>query len=98
MNGYKILADAHRKAGQEHKAALFDFLGDCTEEDICTLFDSSAFNDIAKGYLRRALLDLQDDNTITSEQAAAIRERHAGLFDEINAEQAQEIQAHLVLL
>ncbi len=98
MNGYKILADAHRKAGQEHKAALFDFLGECTQEDICTLFDSSAFNDIAKGYLRRALSDLQDDNTITREQAEAIKERHAGLFDEINAEQAQEIQGLAILL
>lgn len=87
MNGYKILADAHRKAGQEHKAALFDFLGDCTQEDICTLFDSSAFNEIAKGYLRRALSDLQDDNTINSEQAEAIRARHAGLFDEMQARQ-----------
>ena len=60
MNGYKILADAHRKAGQEHKAALFDFLGECTQEDI---------------------------NTINSEQAEAIRARHAGLFDEMQAAQ-----------
>ncbi len=87
MNGFKVLAAAHRKAGQEHKAALFDFLGDCTQEDICTLFDSSAFNEIAKGYVRRAVSDLQDDGTITSDQAEAIRARHAGLFDEMQASQ-----------
>lgn len=87
MNGYKVLADAHRKAGQEHEADLFDFLGNCTDDDICTLFDSTAFNEIAKGYLRKALSELQDDGTITSDQAEAVRARHSGLFDEMQAKQ-----------
>lgn len=87
MNGYKILADAHRKAGQEHEAELLEFIGKCTADDICFLFDSTAFNDIAKAYLRRALSDLQDDKTLTSEQAEAVRARHAGLFDEVQAKQ-----------
>lgn len=87
MNGYKVLADAHRKAGQEHEAKLFDFLGNCTDDDICTLFDSTAFNEIAKGYLRKALSELQDDGTITSDQAEAVRARHSGLFDEMQARQ-----------
>lgn len=87
MNGYKVIADAHRKAGQERKADLFDFLGNCTDDDICTLFDSTAFNEIAKAYVRRALSELQDDGTITSEQAEAVRARHSGLFDEMQAKQ-----------
>lgn len=87
MNGYKVLADAHRKAGQEHEADLLDFIGKCSLDDICFLFDSSAFNEIAKAYVRRAVSELQDDKTLTSEQAEAVRARHSGLFDEMQAKQ-----------
>lgn len=87
MNGYKLLADASRKAGQERKAVLYDFIGDCTPDDICTMFDSTAFNEIAKAYIRKALSELQDDETITSEQAEAVRARHSGLLDEMQAKQ-----------
>ena len=87
MNGYKVLADAHRKAGQEHEADLLDFIGKCSPDDICFLFDSSAFNEIAKAYVRRAVSELQDDKTLTSEQAEAVRARHSGLFDEMQAKQ-----------
>lgn len=87
MNGYKVLADAHRKAGQEHEADLLDFIGNCSPDDICFLFDSSAFNEIAKAYVRRAVSELQDDKTLTSEQAEAVRARHSGLFDEMQAKQ-----------
>lgn len=97
MSGYAFMADVMRNAAEsadeptkgelERKAALYDFLGNCTQWDICALFDSSAFNEIAKGYLRRALSDLQDDNTINSDQAEAIRARFAGIFDEMQARQ-----------
>ena len=87
MNGYKVLADAHRKAGQEHEADLLDFIGNCSPDDICFLFDSTAFNDIARAYVRRAVSELQDDKTLTSEQAEAVRARHSGLFDEMQAKQ-----------
>lgn len=53
-----MLADAHRKAGQQRQADLLDILAGCTQEDICALFDSTAFNDIAKGYLQQACREL----------------------------------------
>ena len=60
MNGYKMLADSYRKflddntADQDnirtHITAL-DFLAKCDKATIYALFDSSAFNDIVKGYV-----------------------------------------------
>ena len=77
MNGFQIMAETLRKNGQERKAELYEFLGGCTDEDINTLFDSSAFNEIAKGYLSRACDEL--------EQEAKVRRRFALLFSEIAA-------------
>lgn len=87
MNGFKLIADAHRKQGMTRQADLYDFLGDCSTDDICTLFDSSAFNEIAKSYLRKAVSELQDEGTLTEEQAKAVRNRYALLFDEMTAKQ-----------
>lgn len=96
MNGYALLAESCRNMadtgytnGQElrRKAELYEFLATCNDDDFYTLFDSTAFNEIAKGYLHRALSDLQNDETITSEQAEAIRARYAGVFDEMQARQ-----------
>jgi hypothetical protein len=42
-------------AAMKRSAELFDFLGDCSDSDICELYNSSAFNDITKGYARLAL-------------------------------------------
>lgn len=85
MNGFKMFAETYRKYGQDRRAALYDFLGDCEEEDFYTLFDSSAFNDIAKEYLRRACEELETEGTLTEEQGQAVRRRFARLFDEKRA-------------
>ena len=39
----------------ERKVRIFDFLATCDDDDFYTLFDSSAFNEIAKDYFRMAL-------------------------------------------
>ena len=85
MNGFQIMADAYRKDGQERKAELFEFLGNCSDDDINTLFDSSAFNEIAKGYLRRACDELEQEGVLEEEQAAKVRRRFALLFSEKTA-------------
>ena len=55
MNGYELLASSYRlllKRGEiaEDEAAkkirVYDFLATCDKEDIYTMVDSSAFNDI----------------------------------------------------
>ena len=94
MDGYKIMAESYRKAAEEGKITkeqaekdckIFDFLGACDEEDICKLFDSSAFNEIAKSYMRLAVKELISEDVINEEQGQAIKNRFSLLFDEKTA-------------
>ena len=94
MDGFKIMANSLRKAAEEGKieqtqadkqARIYDFLSSCDEADINTLFDSSAFNEIAKSYLRLAVNELTAENVIDEEQARAVRNRYSLLFSEMKA-------------
>lgn len=94
MNGYKIMAESYRtlaSAGDitqeqaDKECRIFDFLATCDDDDICRLFDSSAFNDIAKAYLKVAVAELTDEGTINEEQAEKVRNRFSVLFSEKRA-------------
>ena len=94
MNGYELMAESYRyvaakgEISQEEadkECKVFDFLATCDDEDICNLFDSAAFNDIAKSYMRRAVKELVEEGTIDEEQGRAVRNRFSLLFDEIRA-------------
>ena len=93
-NGFAIMADTYRKRASEglisvpdaeKKYKAFDFLKDCDKEDICNLFDSSAFNEIAKSYLRLAVKELIAEGKLNEDQGKAVRSRFSLLFDEKNA-------------
>lgn len=90
MNGFSVLAQTHRKAGQEHVADLYDFLGTCKGDDFYKLFDSSAFNEIVMSYVRKAVRELADEGTLDDEQATAVRNRVSLLFDEMQAKEVCE--------
>lgn len=94
MNGFKMMADSYRKLAAEGKITkeqaekdckAYDFLATCDDEDICNLFDSSAFNEIARGYLRLAVKELIEENVIDEEQGRAVRNRFSLLFSEKTA-------------
>ena len=94
MNGFKVMADSYRKSASEGQITqeqadkdcrIFDFLATCDQDDFCRLFDSSAFNEITKSYLRIAVKELTDEGTIDEEQAKAVRNRFSLLFDEKRA-------------
>lgn len=94
MNGFKMMSDAYRKLASEGKISkdeaekkckAFDFLSSCNDEDICNLFDSSAFNEIAKSYLRLAVRELISEEVIDEDQGQAVRNRFSLLFDEMKA-------------
>ena len=66
MNGFEMQADAYRQyleknptnANREYlekQIRVYDFLGSCSEEEICMLYDSGAFNDITKAYCEKAM-------------------------------------------
>ena len=94
MNGFKIMADSYRKLADEGKITkeqaekdckAYDFLATCDDEDICNLFDSGAFNEISKGYMRLAVKELIEENVIDEEQGRAVRNRFSLLFSEKTA-------------
>lgn len=99
MNGYVLMAESYRKAAEqgkiskdaaEKKARIYDFLGTCDQEDFYTLFDSTAFNEIAKDYMRLAVRRLVENGTLDEEQGAAVRNEYAFLFSEKNAKEISE--------
>lgn len=99
MNGFKLMSDSYREAlakGEvtqeeaEKKCKAYDFLSTCSQDDFYNLFDSSAFNEIAKSYLRIAVKELISEGKINEEQGKAIRNRFSVLFDEKQAKDVCE--------
>lgn len=95
MNGYKMIADSYRAflddptADQDSlktRIKALDFLAKCDKATIYALFDSSAFNDIVKGYIAMIA-----DNTeeLTDEQRSYIKYHIEGLFDSVSAKDAE---------
>lgn len=93
MNGYTMLADSYRKMLEDEqeqankemiakRIKVLDFLATCDDTEKCFLFDSTAFNDIYMGYVRKAVnsLDCLDD-----EQRQAVRNRAYVLLSECTA-------------
>lgn len=99
MNGFTMIADGYRKAAvegkmdkakAEKKARIYDFLGSCDHDDFCELFDSTAFNEIAKNYMRLTVRRLTDQGTIDEEQARAVRNTYSMLFEDMTAREIIE--------
>lgn len=91
MNGFSLMADSIRKVnGNERQASLYDFLGECSQEDLYALFDSTAFNEIAKQYMRATVKRLIASGTIEEEQGTAIRNEYARLFEDMTAKEIME--------
>ena len=99
MNGYKLMAESYRKAAEEGKISkeeaakdcrVYDFLASCTQEDIFKLFDSGAFNEIAKSYMRIAVKELIEEEEIEEEQGREVRNRFSLLFSEKTASEVWE--------
>jgi len=99
MNGFSLMADTYRKAAEQGKldkatadktARVLDFLSTCDTDDMYTMFDSTAFNEIAKSYMRAAVANLIENGTIDDEQGKAIRNEYAFLFSEKTAKEISE--------
>ena len=91
MNGFAMMSKMYRDeaaAGEinqefaDRYCRIYDFLASCDEEDFYIMFDSSAFNEIAKAYLKKAVNELAAEGEITEEQGKSVRGRFSVLFDE----------------
>ncbi len=96
MNGYKIMSESYMKAANtgtisreeaEKKIRVFDFLAACDNDDIYTLFNSSAFNEIVKAYVSRIADDMITENIIIEEIATEMRDCIGWLLDGVSAEE-----------
>ena len=81
MNGYEFMAETWRQVLNEvsseeqvevqKKIRIYDFLATCDTDDLCHLVDSSAFNDLIKGYiecfLKNSSLDTEAQELALSE-------------------------------
>lgn len=94
MSGYKMMAESYDKlykqgaiSETEAQAAIriYDFLDSCSDDDINMLYDSSAFNEISKSYVRLAVRELVSEGVIDDDQAQAVRNRFSLLHDEKRA-------------
>ena len=93
MNGYSIMADSYRKLADEGKlgrkeaekeARIYDFLSSCDEDDLYSLIDSSAFNDIIRGYVKIAV----NNTDIDEESKKKVMNESRWMFDGKNAKSA----------
>lgn len=104
MNGFELHSQSYKKYLKEHpnepedvrapmlrKIKALDFLSGCTEAERLELFNSSAFNDVVKGYLKLAVdnikLDMDDEDKAELRQSLLNEFRY--LFDTVTADQAQ---------
>lgn len=95
MNGYKMTADSYRKllesdrdinrVSLESKIKVYDFLGTATEKERLELFNSSAFNDVVKGYLKMTC----DNLKLKEEVRQGLLDELGYLFDTVTADQAE---------
>lgn len=98
MNGYQMTADAYKKLLEKEPAEntetiarmkctinALEYLAGADDQTIYELFDSSAFNDIVKGYVKLALANTGTDE----EQAKAIMQELRFLFDTKGAAEAE---------
>lgn len=96
MNGYQMTADSYRKllesekdidrASTESKIKALDFLATATEKERLELFNSSAFNDVVKGYLKMACDNLKLEDEVRQGLLNELRY----LFDTVTADQAED--------
>lgn len=99
MNGYKMTADSYRQYLEQHpdeppetkadlacKIKALDIMANCSDSERLQLFNTSAFNDVVKGYVKLALDNLKTD----PEQRKAIINEVAYLFDIKTADEAEQ--------
>lgn len=102
MNGYEVMAKTYRKLAEggrlskeeaEKQCKVLDFLASCDADDIYNLFDSGAFNDIAKEYMRLAVEEFIEEGVIDDYQGMDFRQKLNLIFDEKSAKEVSGVKS-----
>ena len=100
MNGFSLLSESYRIAAErgeiekelaQKKCRIFDFLATCDQKDFCIMYDSTAFNDIMRAYVRLAVERLVDNGAIDEEQGEYVRDTVRLLLSEKTAEEVLKL-------
>lgn len=92
MNSFSVMADSYRKLLEQGKISediankeirIYNFLSECTTDDFCRMFDTGAFNDILKAYVRASCKEAELDD----EQINAVGDALYYLLDTRTAEE-----------
>jgi hypothetical protein len=95
MDGYSMMAESYRKLVEQGKITeevatpeirIFEFLSGCSQDDYYRLFDSAAFNDIVKSYVKASCKEAELDK----EQTDAVFEGLRWLLDTKTAKEICE--------
>lgn len=99
MNSYKTQSNSYKEYLEKYpdtpteikedmlrKIKTLDFLSDSTKEERAELFNSGAFNDVARGYFLMAI----DNTEVTEETKSKLLKELRYLFDTVTAEQATD--------
>lgn len=73
MNGYTLMAESYKKLMEQGKiekevaekeVRIYEFLATCDTDDLCSMVDSSAFNDIIRAFCKMAVdnADIDEDS------------------------------------
>lgn len=108
MNGYEMTADSYRQVldrdrshmtedeieNMERSIRVFDILAKFEPEDKYVAFDSSMFNDIFKGYVKKIIDELCDDEEGDIQKAAQkilgrVYGKSSAILDRMNAKEAE---------
>lgn len=89
MNGFAFLAESYKQLLEKDpnneeirkQIKLLGFLGECSQQDIEELYNSSAFNDITKAYCKKAMQNCGVDAEVINNVLSEIKWLH----DTVNA-------------
>ena len=92
MNGFSIMANSYKslvKRGEmteeqaKRSIEIYEFLATCNQDDFCQMIDSSAFNDIIRAFLKKAL----NGSELDEKSKDSVMNELRYLFDDVSAKE-----------
>ena len=83
-NSYKqLIEQGITGEGARRTVEIYEFLATCNQDDFCKMVDSSAFNDIIRAFLKKAINGAELDEKSKNSMMNELRY----LFDDLSAKE-----------